>query len=83
MAILKLGGFNMVCPKCNSERVNVQVVTDKVKTNKTGILHSCGRLLLILCTVGLWLLVPKRKENSKMVNSKLAVCQDCGHSWKI
>lgn len=73
----------MNCPNCNSERVNVQIVTDKVKTNHTGLLHSLGRLMLILCTCGLWLLVPKRKENSKMHNSKLAVCQDCGHSWKI
>lgn len=73
----------MVCPKCNSENVNVQVVTDKIKTNHTGILHSLGRLTLILCTCGLWLLVPKRKENSKVKNSNIAVCQSCGHSWKV
>lgn len=73
----------MVCPNCQSERVNVQIVTDKVKTNHTGILHSLGRLFLIICTCGIWLLVPKRKENSKVVNNKLAVCQDCGHSWKV
>lgn len=73
----------MNCPNCNSERVNVQIVTDKVKTHNTGILHALGRFMLILCTCGLWLLVPKRKSNSKMINSKLAVCQECGHSWKV
>ena len=73
----------MQCPKCQSENVNVQVVNNKIKTNHTGILHACARLTLILCTCGLWLLVPSRKENSKIKNKTVAVCQSCGHQWNI
>lgn len=73
----------MKCIKCGSENVNVQVVNTKIKTNHTGILHAIGRGTLILCTCGLWLLVPSRKENSKVKNSSMAVCQDCGKSWKV
>lgn len=73
----------MKCPKCGSENVNVQVVNSKIKTNHTGIIHACGRLLLIVCTVGLWLLVPSRKENSKIKSKSVAVCQNCGNQWNI
>ena len=73
----------MQCPKCNSDNVNVQMVNTKVKTNNTGILHACGRMMLILCTCGLWLLVPRRKENSKVKNCTMAVCQNCGNTWKV
>lgn len=73
----------MVCPKCKSDKVNVQMVNTKVKTNNTGIIHSLARLTLILCTCGLWLLVPSRKYNSKVKNKSMAVCQNCGHSWNV
>ena len=73
----------MQCPKCGSDNVNVQMVNTKIKTNHTGILHSVGRLTLIICTCGLWLLVPSRKQNSKVKNTSMAICQQCGHSWKV
>lgn len=71
----------MTCPKCGSENVNVQMVNSKIKTNNTGIIHSIIRLSLIVCTCGLWLLVPKRKSNSKIKSKCMAVCQNCGHHW--
>lgn len=73
----------MVCKKCGSENVNVQMVNSKIKTNHTGIIHFCARLMLIFCTCGLWLLVPSRKENSKVKNKATAVCQSCGYNWKV
>lgn len=73
----------MNCPKCSSENVNVQIVTDKIKTSHTSFIRTLCRWFLILCTCGLWLLVPKRKENSKVKNSSMAVCQNCGHRWKV
>jgi len=73
----------MKCPKCGSENVNVQMINDKIKTNNTGILHALGRLTLIFCTCGLWLLVPKRKSNSKIKNNTMAICQSCGNHWKV
>lgn len=71
----------MTCPKCGSDKVNVQMVDSKIKTNNVGIIGRLARLTLILCTCGLWLLVPKRKSNSKVKSKSVAVCQNCGHHW--
>lgn len=77
----------MVCPKCNSENVNVQIVNDEMSTRNRGrgCLWTCGRWFLILCTCGLWLLVGKSKGKSKtkVESSSYAVCQNCGNRWKI
>jgi len=77
----------MTCPKCGSENVNVMVeqVSGKTKTNKMGCLWTLGRLTLICCTAGLWLLVGKRKEKgtTKYKNKTVAVCQGCGNKWYV
>lgn len=77
----------MVCPKCGGNRVTVSTIQTetKSKTKNTGCLWELGRLCLIICTCGLWLLVGKRKEHSKTVykTTTIAVCQDCGHRWEI
>lgn len=82
----------MECPKCNSTNVNVQVVT---KTN----IKSKKKTLLYWLTIGwlveplLWffLTLPKlifelfkpQRLKVKTTTSKMAVCQNCGHSWKV
>lgn len=77
----------MVCPKCNSN--NVQVTTEQVsaktKGKGMGCLWGLGRLCLICCTCGLWLLVGKRKGTgkTKYVNRTVALCQNCGHKWNV
>jgi hypothetical protein len=77
----------MTCPKCKSE--NVLVTTEqteaKVKQNNMGCLWGLGRLILILCTCGLWLLVGKRrgKEKIKYKNNTVAICQNCGNKWNV
>ena len=77
----------MKCPKCKSENVNVQIeqVGGKTKVRKTGCLWEIGRLFLICCTGGLWLLIGKRKgtNNTTFVNKSVGVCQDCGNKWYI
>lgn len=73
----------MVCPKCGSENVNISIVNNKVKSSHAGALVKMGRAFLVLCTCGLWLLVPKSKGNSKIKSAKMAVCQSCGNSWKM
>ena len=77
----------MKCVKCGSENVTINMVqkSAKTRTRGTGCLWSLGRLMLICFTCGLWLLVGKRKGTSgtKYRNVKHAVCQNCGHSWKI
>lgn len=58
----------MVCPKCGSE--NVLVTTEqtsaKTKGKNMGCLWSLGRMCLIVCTCGLWLLVGKKVEQVKL-----------------
>jgi len=75
----------MTCPKCGSENVNVQMVQDSAKSkhNGRGIIWKFCRLLLIICTCGLWLIVGKSKgkTKTKIKNKSVCVCQSCGHSW--
>lgn len=67
----------MKCRKCGSENVSIQMAGAKVKD--VSIFRKLLRFMLILCTAGLWLLVPKKKGSIK--NKKMAVCQNCGSSF--
>lgn len=67
----------MKCEKCNSN-MRVEVVATGV--NHTSILRKLGRFYLILMTCGIWLLVPKRKENFKY--KKICICDNCGYTKK-
>ena len=73
------------CPKCGSQNVSFQVIQTGAVTNtkRKGCLFSLGRLVLIVCTCGLWLLFGKKKEKSttRYLNKKVAICQKCGHQW--
>ena len=77
----------MVCPNCNSENVTVTVeqVSAKTSGRSMGCLWSLGRLMLIICTGGLWLLIGKRKGTgkTKFANRTVALCQNCGNKWQI
>ncbi len=74
------------CPKCGSTNVSFQIIqTGAVtSTKKKGCLYSIGRLILIVCTCGLWLLFGRKKEKSRTTytNEKAAICQNCGHQWR-
>ena len=69
----------MNCKKCGSE--NIQVVQGNSSTHGRGILWGIGRLVLIVCTCGLWLLIGKRK--GKVKTKTRAVCMGCGNKWDI
>lgn len=77
----------MICARCGSDKVNVQIIQtgSKTKKRRTGCLWGLGRLILIICTLGLWLLVGKRKgtDNTKVKNETKAICQNCGHTWDV
>ena len=73
----------MRCPNCNGTNVSVQIVTDSARTRNRGCLWGLIRLCLIVCTFGLWLIIGKSKSKTNMQNHKEAICQDCGHSWRI
>lgn len=77
----------MVCPKCKSENVSIatEQVSGKTKSNNMGCLWALCRWTLIICTCGLWLLVGKRKGTGRtsFKNQTVALCQNCGHKWKV
>ena len=81
----------MVCPKCNSENVNVQIEQVSSKTKKHGnglggIVNNTARAATAVCTLGMSNLVWKKSkggEKTKVENKKVCVCQNCGHSWDL
>ena len=73
----------MICPKCGKENVTVQL-TEKVKTKHRGCLLWLLWIMAAVCTCGLILIIPlltNKKIKSKTIS--WAVCQDCGHKWKV
>lgn len=77
----------MTCPKCGSENVNIQMVQTGAssKTKNKGCLFTLVRWLLIICTLGLWLVFGKKKASTKtkFQNKKVAICQNCGNQWEV
>ena len=80
----------MKCPKCKSENVTVQVVTEVKEKKKKGVLYwicigfwwePLSWLFLTLPKLILSLFSKKTKTVTKKY--KEAVCQNCGHSWIV
>ncbi len=69
----------MICPKCGSDRVNVQAVAER---KKRGCLMSLVWILLAICTLGavIWIPLLIRKGGK---TKAYAVCQNCGNMWKV
>lgn len=82
----------MNCKYCNSSNVNVQMVSEsKLKTKHHSILwwliigwwlEPC---LWIFLTIPRLILALFGHKKQKLVtkHSSMAVCQDCGKSWKV
>lgn len=56
----------------------------------TRIGNKAGRVGMIMATGGLWAIIPKKsnykeiqKEKTNIKQIKMAVCQNCGYSWKL
>ena len=81
----------MVCPKCGSENVTVQMVEVGSKTAKKGNgvlghVNYTARTLTALSTFGMSNLVWKKSkgnEKTKTIIEKTCLCQSCGNSWVI
>lgn len=77
----------MICPKCQSANVTIQMIQTGSKSNHKsgGCLWGIGRMFLIIFTCGLWLIIGKHKGGSKtkIKNKKIAICQNCAYEWKI
>lgn len=82
----------MVCPKCGSENVSVQVVSEIELKNKH---HGA---IWWIC-VGWWWIPIKwmcftipalifkifgsKKQKVKQTNVSMCICQNCGNQWKV
>lgn len=71
------------CPKCGSDELTIQAVTD-VKTKHRGCFGWAMWILLAICTFGLILIIPLlTNSKTKTKTTTQAVCQNCGHRWKV
>lgn len=69
----------MQCPKCGSTNVSVQAVAEQ---KKRGCFMSLLWILLAVFTLGMVIWIPLlTKKGSK--TKTYAVCQQCGHRWKV
>ena len=77
----------MRCPRCGSEYVTVQAVTETItKTKHRGCLGWAMWILLAFCTCGLILIIPavtNSKTKTKTKTHTEAVCQSCGNRWRV
>lgn len=79
----------MNCPKCKSENVTVQMVSEQVvRTHEHSLMYKMcfGWWIWIfkwLFKLPLALILPKRTKTSFTEHKKMAVCQNCGHSWQV
>jgi transcription elongation factor Elf1 len=80
----------MVCPKCGSENVTVQMVTEIKEKRKKGLLYWIFIGWWWEIFAWLFLTLPKLlvaifSKKTKVVSktTKQAVCQSCGHSWEV
>lgn len=81
----------MYCPNCGCENVNVQIVSEGVQTNKKGVgfgghMNNMARGTAAIMTAGISNLFWKKSKGtnkSKIKNTKVAICQQCGASWEV
>ena len=77
----------MKCKKCNSENISIQNVTTEVKKKRGwkywllfGWLIDLASWVLFFFIRIIYAIFRKR---TKLQNHKMAICQDCGYSWKV
>lgn len=80
----------MTCPKCKSENVNVQIVSETKSRGGTipwwywlcfvWIIDLC----LYLCIIGFFgVNIHHIFRKTKSKTKSYVVCQNCGHKWKV
>ena len=80
----------LICPKCKSNDISVQVVSDThTKTKKRGLLYWVSFWwfveFIIWFLAAIPMLIGKLLRGKKIVTDfkKFAVCQNCGYKWKV
>ena len=81
----------MVCPKCNSSNVTVQVVSEtQLKTKHKGLMWWCFigwwwffvKWLVFTIPALIVKIFSPKKYKTATVHKSMCVCQDCGNSWQ-
>ena len=70
----------MICPKCGSDRVQVQLVSE---IRKRGCLSVLLYLILLCIPVIGWIALFMLLRGRKSKTASYAVCQNCGCRWKV
>lgn len=81
----------MICPKCGSENVTIEIEQVGSKTKKHGnglggIANNTARGITAVATLGVSNLVWKKSkgnEKTTVQNQKVCLCQNCGNSWAL
>lgn len=80
----------MTCPKCGSENVTVQVVTDTKLVDKhhgifwwffVGWWWIPVKWLVFTLPALVFALFGHKKQKVKVKHTSVCVCQNCGHKW--
>ncbi len=72
-------GTGRKCPRCSAANIQYQTVTE---AKKTGCLTVIVYFLLALTIFGLLIVIPLMLRK-KTVTATYAVCQSCGHRWRV
>lgn len=80
----------MKCPKCKSDNVTIQIVSEGETTKKHGNglgghLNNMARATMAVGTLGMSNLIWKKSkgnEKTKVKNVTMCICQNCGYTWK-
>lgn len=82
----------MICPKCGSDNVNVQVVSEtKLKIKRHGLIYWLligwwlNLILWIFWTIPMLIftLFRPRRYTMKTKHQSVWVCQSCGKHWYV
>lgn len=81
----------MVCSKCGSENVNVQMVSEtNLKKKHHGIVYWCligwwlHPIMWLFFTIPMIIIKIFKPKNykTKTKHKSMCVCQSCGHHWE-
>ncbi len=85
------GKKSLKCLKCKASNINVQMVNSEMSTKRNSVglfghAHNAVRGVASVATLGLAGKVISKaegKNKTKVKMQKVAICQNCGHSWKL
>ena len=80
----------MICPKCGSENVTLNLINEVKEKPEHGVLWwiFIGWWWRILWFIffGWWYMIYRAVKGSKKtvnVQKTITLCQNCGHKWKV